>query len=159
MTDLDQEWDGRAQRRLARFTPEQIELHRMVMKHIEAEPERWDQTHWVGGTAFDARVGEIDRAHDDYDEFMEALGVEWDVNQCGTTMCYAGWACHLSGYKMTLAETLFREDGSEGYSVSQMATQLLGLTDHEACKLFDSDAATTPEQMKTVVTQITGIEF
>jgi len=50
---------------------EQIELHKRVMKQIEAEPERWNQDTWSG----------------------------WN-RKCGTTFCYAGWAMNLSGFNL-----------------------------------------------------------
>lgn len=75
---------------------------------------------------------------------------------CGTTMCIAGWACHLSGldFLMTLNESncdcgcgagmieaLKLKDGRE---VDHAAADLLGLDRHTASSLFytvDNDAA------------------
>ncbi len=152
----------RQEQRLAKFTPDQIELHKSIIKHIEAEPERWRQSTWVGFMG-NYRLLEtynaIDAGSDDYQDFLDKVAeVEVDVNECGTTMCYAGWAAHLSGYRFTMGEGAFLE-GEAPKSVSEVARNLLGLDHREAGYLFDANSADTVGQLKALVTDMTGIEF
>jgi hypothetical protein len=141
------------------MTPEQVELHRMVIKHIEAEPERWSQSNWISGSHTDEERAALFRNFREggciavgYQDF---LNQEADVTQCGTTMCYAGWAVHLSGFTMTNGYTV-KETGD---FVGNLAKQLLGLTDRQADDLFDATAASRPKDMKRLVTRVTGITF
>jgi len=143
----------RAQR-LAQFTPEQIEMHRLVMKQIEAEPERWNQSNWITGAAM-IQARYLAKFQNGIHKFYESI---WDVNTCSTTMCYAGWTAHLAGYQFRGDGTVVGEDG-EVRSARTVATELLGLDWNEADIIFDAYAAKTPEQMKETVTMVTGIEF
>jgi hypothetical protein len=77
-----------------------------VLRHIEANPDEYDQNTW-----FSLR----DTAH--------------DQSYCGTTACFAGWACLLSKDVTKWADR--RQE-----SVRVEATALLGLTDYEASTLF-----------------------
>lgn len=69
---------------------------------------------------------------------------------CGTTACFAGWTCLLSGYTMDLAGFVYR-DGERvlcmrpGLSAIPMhaetvARELLGINDWEASRLFYATA-------------------
>jgi len=150
--------------RVARFTPDQIELHRMVIKHIEAEPHRWSQTNWINGHAFRDKYSEAANAYGAASArnkayvWREWMDTVYDVNQCGTTMCYAGWACHIAGDQLTIGRAAKDADGNFT-PISERAAELLGLNDCEANDMFSATNAFTVEDIKRVATNITGIEF
>src|SRR5262245_8939702 len=156
--------------RVARFTPDQIELHRMVIKHIEAEPHRWSQTNWISGPTFIKEYVTASTQYDDLERnpssgpgeaaalWNRLMGAVYDVEQCGTTMCYAGWACHVVGDRLTVGREAKDADGNFT-PISERAAELLGLNDREANDMFSPTNAFTVEDIRRVATNITGIEF
>lgn len=100
-----------------------VALLRLTLKHIEMAPCTWDQEHW-------RRKAE-----------------------CGTVMCFAGWACTLAGGRWhTPADEFWRdvlkaEDGDEADNVIPLhkgpvieayarGRRVLGLTGPQAADLF-----------------------
>lgn len=61
-------------------------------------------------------------------------------DSCGTPMCFAGWAIHLSGHTMReAAESFDWPHCPVGISpTGAFAAKLLGLNQREACHLFSS---------------------
>lgn len=79
-----------------------IDLLTQVLERIESDPEHWDQQYW------------------------------FRANECGTTYCFAGWACVLDG---KIAEGAVGNDPhSFGWYDEGKAS--LGLTKLEANALF-----------------------
>lgn len=100
------------------------ELAQKIYDTITAKPELWDQHTWA---AFNDQPT-------DADEIVEG--------SCGTTMCLAGWACHLSGEKIDWANGEM-QDGKwvahrlkSGEQVEERATQLLDIDWEDAGWLF-----------------------
>lgn len=81
-----------------------------VLDQIEADPEHWDQTNW-------------------------SL-----VTECGTTMCFAGWACKMEGLTLGIEVKPGSYTASvslaDGRDISDAAELILGLTWQEARSLF-----------------------
>jgi hypothetical protein len=80
-----------------------------VLDRIEADPEHWNQSSWSG------------------------------LGECGTTMCFAGWACKLEGLKLAVevdGGTADRGSLASGRAISTTAEEILGLTSNEAYNLF-----------------------
>jgi hypothetical protein len=80
-----------------------------VLDQIEADPEHWNQVQWSEAT------------------------------ECGTTMCFAGWACKMEGLKLqaeTDSSRLARAYLANGEFIEYVAQEILGLADDEAYSLF-----------------------
>jgi hypothetical protein len=93
-----------------------VALHRKTLEHIAAHPEEHDQHTWIERT------------------------------DCGTTMCYAGTALALEGYKFKFelndlgvsvpsGEVCDPQTGAV-YEIGDQAAVILGLTDKQANTLF-----------------------
>jgi hypothetical protein len=97
------------------------DLAARILREILAHPDRHDQRVWMKG--------------------LDHLRPEQAL-PCGTTLCVAGHAAHLSGY------TLHRQGTGKGpvdaiadgtrLPVKKAAEQLLGLSDADTLRLFDS---------------------
>jgi hypothetical protein len=103
------------------------ELLERTMQYIEDHPEEHDQTMWFVQTP------------------------------CGTTACFAGWACVLSGLKPDFTiqapfnyrpDITYHVEGTDEW-VKPVAQKLLGLTHYDADTLFD--ASNTVEELKMYV--------
>lgn len=57
----------------------------------------------------------------------KSLGPEDHPSTCGTTLCAAGWACHVAGYIITADEMVYRPGSSKRESIRDVAARLLGL--------------------------------
>lgn len=81
-----------------------------VLDQIEADPEHWDQTNWS------------------------------KVTECGTTLCFAGWACKMEGLRLAIevhdSASADDADLANGERIEDRATAILGLTGDEAYDLF-----------------------
>lgn len=91
-----------------------------ILTAIELEPSGFHMRHWANS------------------EFGHLLTPEQSPAACGTTLCIAGWALHLSGYSLETAKGtthVLAEDGHLSL-ISDVATELLGLHDYEAEELF-----------------------
>jgi hypothetical protein len=137
-----------------KIAPEYVDLHQQVMKQIEAEPERWNQGSYVSTRKMN-EVG-LDSAR------LLALEVV-DLNECGTTACYAGWALHLTGFKVNLFNQVFNEDGERDGGVFDKAAEVLGLDHGQADEIFHYTSVrgkeVTVRQLKARVSRVTGIDF
>ena len=86
------------------------QLAYMVLDHIDAHPEQWDQGHWVGQA------------------------------DCGTVGCFAGWAVMLSGYTVDDAIVIESPDGApdlNGLHIETASDRLLGISDETAAEHGD----------------------
>lgn len=86
-------------------TPFNADLAHRVLEAIEANPHHWNQRKWCTTT------------------------------ECGTAMCFAGWACHLEGWQLdplTSYAVRHAPDGAllEAEPIPAVALRLLGLEDH-----------------------------
>lgn len=70
------------------------------------------------------------------------------VSPCGTTACYAGWACILSGAKQTIGTTQIQFAGETRHP-QYLAAELLGLDHATANNLFN--CRNTIEQLELMV--------
>jgi hypothetical protein len=87
------------------------ELLERTMQQIMDHPELHAQYTWVGETT-----------------------------ECGTAMCFAGWACVLHGYKVEArAQGTWIYDRNQTVPIPATARRLLGLTGMEASTLFDGN--------------------
>jgi len=93
------------------------ELAYLVLDHIDAHPEQWDQGRWISRP---------------------------DGADCGTAGCFAGWACMLSGNQpdWTMSNGKWTNTvTADGYwkYVGDRAAELLGISEVDAEMLFDAD--------------------
>ncbi|MFF9310126.1 hypothetical protein ACF1BS_04360 [Streptomyces sp. NPDC014748] len=81
-----------------------------ILDAIERHPDALDMGNWAHIPAGDLKPD--------------------DEIQCGTTMCIAGWAAHLTGYTLHCYGDNDVEAVKDGvaYPVEEAATQALGLT-------------------------------
>lgn len=76
---------------------------------------------------------ERDLAHWDQEQF---------VQNCGTTMCFGGWALHLSGYAPVQSWSDVGFEAPDGrkihfsYDIEDAAQQVLGFDDDQAYQVF-----------------------
>lgn len=88
---------------------------------------------------------------------------------CGTAMCFAGWAVTLEGWvfqfgdyestdpnERSLSSFVVKGDDQIGRHVPEVARALLGLENHEAETLFD--AINTPEMLERMVKDLVNDE-
>lgn len=109
-----------------------IELLEQTMQYILDYPEKHDQRIWVQGVQED--------------------------DSCGTTACFAGWACFLAGLKQEAVSTdedYFRFHGQRTHA-SDIAPKLLGLTTREADILFE--ATNSVEELQHMVKKLVNGE-
>jgi hypothetical protein len=106
-----------------------------VLDKIDANPENWKQKRW----------------------FVRA------EPECGTAMCFAGWACHLSGDEPDWATAAPTHDGEMAFNVltenatigvGDRAASLLGLTRWQTADLFHW--LNTRERLAELVADIFG---
>lgn len=115
--------DGEPQRRI------NVELLDRIEQQITEHPETWDQGMWFVLPTANMRTSVIDPP-------------------CGTTLCIAGWAVTLSGYKLATAAGV-REGGwcvspgGQREAIDVIARALLGLDFEQAVELFYSGAETS----------------
>ncbi len=102
---------------------------RAVVAQIELDPTAWNQEVYIGSSQQDPRR---------------------------VAYCFAAWTCLLAGYDV-------EGEAQRGYTIPRIAEGLLGLTRREANQLFfwgtGVDEPPTVEQLKTRLTEITGISF
>jgi hypothetical protein len=77
-----------------------------VMTQIKDHPELHDQGSWFAET------------------------------DCGTAMCFAGWACHLSGMKQLRMDCHFVHTPWGEMTARRAAQRVLGLTEEQQAVLF-----------------------
>ncbi len=83
-----------------------------IIAHIEAHPEEWDQRHWAIRT------------------------------DCGTTFCFAGWACVRAGDQFRWGRSFegprlsFAMELVSDETIHYRAEKVLGLSDDQAYELF-----------------------
>ena len=125
------------------MTPEQIELHRQVLKQIKHEPERWRQQAWVTNAAFyppeDATNEEALDWYDRWFDGDQGETIKVTSQSCDTAFCYAGWALAITNPEYTFTEaSVFLGEEYVG-NIETEASKVLGLNSEQANYLFDSD--------------------
>lgn len=90
-----------------------------------------------------------------------AIGSRQQPVKCGTTGCFAGWACLLSTPLTKWHET-FAPDGdieevNDRYNWSSVAAKKLGLTGDESVYLFDSAEGGPSGQLNTIKERLANI--
>lgn len=109
-----------------------VPLLRKTMEYIEQHPDEWSQDVWSAKRA------------------------------CGTTMCFAGTALHLSGHDFVYQPTNedvefaamvrgFENDGSVG----EVAARVLGLSEEQASAIFHCYTS-RPDVLRVVVEAAVG---
>lgn len=100
-------------------------------------------------------------------EHYKSLGLEqtytWNqtrwsqTTECGTALCFAGWACHLAGDRFepvndpgTYADHEIVVDNTWSMSISERAKELLGLNDMQASCLFAGENDDLPRLRRVV---------
>lgn len=109
-----------------------VDLLRQVMAQIEAYPESWNQGNWFRKTP---------------------------DTECGTTACFAGWTCQLTGWEplygedMPVAGLVMRKGSTEVAHAHETAVAELGLTNVEASRLFfaPTDFATLQDLVEQII--------
>lgn len=103
-------------------------MARRILDAIETYPDSFDMDNWyfnIGGNPL-----RPDQAP-----------------SCGTTLCVAGWAAHLSGWTLSNGEAI--KNGEKRY-ISDVGAEALGLDDEASVNLFfgsDSAAREILEEM------------
>ena len=111
---------------------------------VDSYPHLYAQSHWG---VLDGRSIEKWFAHFEYND-MRLL----NASDCGTKACLAGWTAALSGWHPTLLNVgddtylnwaqvaplpLVASESALARPVSELAAELLGITDREADELFN----------------------
>lgn len=91
------------------------ELALKIVEHLEAEPRRFDMLDWVSQSPLIPGLP--------YEREFDPP--PFDPPPCGTVMCFAGWACVLSGHKIANETHVHYNDGVTA-PISQVAAALLG---------------------------------
>ncbi|MEU1465285.1 hypothetical protein ABZ467_32380 [Streptomyces sp. NPDC005727] len=113
------------------------DLAARILRAITDQPTHYDQSSWLEGV-------EVLRPTDTLD--AGAL-------DCGTTLCVAGFAAHLTGYTLLGAGIpLARKPGRAAASVCDVARDELGLIDSDAAWLFWG--ARLPEHARAALQQL-----
>ena len=97
-----------------------IPLARKVMEQIRNEPDKFDMSTWVS-TA---------------NSLVPDSEISIENMDCGTTACFAGWACILNGDTISVNEHYRMVCGPDRARISDRAAELLGLNQREAHELF-----------------------
>lgn len=123
------------------------ELLDAVFADIDANPENWNQE------AYAARIGEWGQ----WGQLHLPEVVVAPKPGCGTTLCVAGQTVVRKGYHILFpkgdAEATFAvDDAGQRYSISNLATHLLGLTLRESDELFYG--ANSREALESIRDQI-----
>jgi hypothetical protein len=135
------------------------ELLKLVMKDIEADPERWNQDGWF-------KASDVHRAR----TYLGEITVQADA--CGTTACLAGHILIREGYQPTVFGTFVSREGRR-VNPDTVAAELLGLTETQTHDLFyyttfsskrvergyRPGSPMTLEEFKSHVTEVTGVTF
>lgn len=109
-----------------------VDLLRQVMAQIEAHPETWNQGNW------------------------------FRRSDCGTTACFAGWTCQLTGWEpvyededMPVTGHVERKGAIPALHphVHEVAVKELGITVAEASRLFfaPTDFATLQDLVEQII--------
>lgn len=75
---------------------------------------------------------------DTIDDLVETVSLDDLRNECGSTACFAGWVCALSGDVLTMPLDQVLTASGEYIHTFDRARHLLGLTDGEAVQIFFS---------------------
>lgn len=128
-----------------------VELLDKTMAHIEAHLDAWNQASWAQYEGDDL----------DTDELAQILMDDPNNPPCGTGMCFAGWACVLSGHKLHFRTLDWAPYGAEAVmcntdhgldDIPETAQELLGITFAERNELFDG--GNTLEDLQALVDEL-----
>lgn len=85
--------------------------------------------------AYQAEGFELDET---WDQGQWASPVRDDLGDvCGTSYCFAGWACRLAGDQIDVKNQTAKTPGAQALAISDRATQLLGIAPSDAADLFE----------------------
>ncbi|MER6409359.1 hypothetical protein ABT269_39235 [Streptomyces viridosporus] len=113
------------------------ELAARILRALTDHPDHYDQTNWLQGV----------------DVLQPTDTLTDGALDCGTTLCVAGFAAHLTGYTLTAAvRTLAHRPGHPPAPVRNVARDELGLTDSDADWLFWG--ARRPEHARAALRQL-----
>ncbi|WP_330342639.1 hypothetical protein [Streptomyces sp. NBC_00557] len=110
------------------------ELAARILHQITEYPEHYNQTYWLNGT--DILFPHTDLNHSEH--------------HCGTTLCIAGHAAHLTGY--TLTSDHATKPRHPTVSIYAAARAELELTEEDATWLFWGGR--TPAQTRAALAQL-----
>ncbi|MER6853775.1 hypothetical protein AB0A81_38750 [Streptomyces flaveolus] len=102
------------------MTMPNADLAARIRTHIAEYPEHHDQEAWLSGA--------------------DVLHPEDDLNSpdhCGTTLCVAGYAVHLTGHTLLTGGAVHVRGTDKWHTTEQVARDELGLSDDDATWLFD----------------------
>lgn len=91
-----------------------------ILDAIEKQPDAFDMTGWFNTPIPKGGKGWVD---------IVPLEPETEELSCGTTLCVAGWAAHLDGYRLTADGA--ERDGCLGECYSAIGGRLLGVDRHD----------------------------
>jgi hypothetical protein len=123
--------------------PKNVALAKQVRALTREHAEWLDMDNWIETEAADA-VG----IHD----------FESGTAPCGTTACFAGWVCLVSGYQLDWIGNVFQNGrpvpSTDGYRIhahaSGKAAELLGIDEYEANRIFMADKDQLDERLAEV---------
>lgn len=127
-----------------------VPLLRKTMEYIEENPDRWDQDNWFRVKSAIGIIYEHEPVVPATTEYYRAL----NEHGCGTTMCFAGTACWLSGDTVVGLESVMTPEG-QVVDVEERAAELLGLSFAEAFLIFSYGTSFTG-LLRRKVEQVTG---
>ena len=141
-------------------------LFNEIAEVMDLKPWSFDQATWghflIEGYSLYEKLIEIHGLSSDEASQTDEKDVLWmDVKECGTSMCVAGHAANLTGWHPTMNQRrteyewhdVSKEKGAlrtaDGVlSVEEVATNELGINEHEAGVLFDGNAEWTSDIMR-----------
>src|SRR5262245_46002525 len=111
-----------------------------VLSFIDLNRELWDQRDW----------GQLIVNGWSTDELKRYVAEDPDNPACGSAMCFAGWACALSGFKPVFKDPsqyrgsfystntiMCKDQHGFSYQIDEKARELLGIDVRAAGKLFE----------------------
>ncbi len=141
-----------------------------IAEVLEFKPEQYDQATWG---KFVIGHDDMTKMHGIVKEGVlpNENDSRWKEVECGTTLCVAGHAANLGGYHPGALKKTDHSTGEEYYELnwtyvfdtphahlqgnnteineaSEVAKKLLGITNREACWLFDSTHVWTAQDLR-----------
>ncbi|MGP3953470.1 hypothetical protein [Streptomyces sp. 7N604] len=115
------------------------ELAARILHEITERPQHHDQSYWIDGV----------------DVLLPTDDLTTGTLDCGTTLCVAGFAAHLTDYTVVFDADLLVVAHKPGHSatlVDHVARAELGLTASDAAWLFE--ARRTPAEVHNALSQL-----
>jgi hypothetical protein len=150
------------------------EAIKLAVKAIEANPDTWNQTFWIGKRYVingDEFIAGAERANATGRVSILSAGTFVSVEECQTTFCLAGQAMLQAGLVDEQGRYV-QEDGTTlnyaDHNITDMAGDLLGLDRSQAESIFFYGTEADPYKegknptvagLKRRITDVTGITF